>query len=104
MKTTRAYLQGCTWCNATGFTNNPNMGYVTNITITCPVCNGDKTIVVTEVTESDTSQISEMTDEEIEKESEIEIPQSSTSTLNVQRMRWIQGAQWARDRQKGGKP
>ena len=49
-------------------------------------------------------QRSELTDEEIEKESEIEIPQSSTSTLNVQRMRWIQGAQWARDRQKGGKP
>ncbi|HLD89409.1 MAG TPA: hypothetical protein VI911_00055 [Patescibacteria group bacterium] len=47
------------------------------------------------------SQRSELTDEYIEKEAEIEIPLSSSSTLNVQRMRWIQGCKWARDRQKG---
>ena len=47
------------------------------------------------------SQRSELTDEYIEKEAEIEIPLSSSSTLNVQRMRLIQGCKWARDRQKG---
>lgn len=52
MRTTRTYLQGCTWCKARGFIANP-AGVVTDLTITCPVCNGAKTVVVTEVTESD---------------------------------------------------
>ena len=47
-KVTRTYLSGCTWCNATGIVSNPTIGLSTNITIVCPVCNGSKTIVVTE--------------------------------------------------------
>jgi hypothetical protein len=48
MKTIRTYLSGCTWCNATGiikdqyFRDNP-----------CPVCNGSKIVIVTEVIEGD---------------------------------------------------
>ena len=51
MKITRIYIQGCTWCNAKGFVTNPHPA-VTNTTITCPVCQGAKTIMVTEVTET----------------------------------------------------
>lgn len=51
MKTTRTYLSGCTWCNARGYVMNPAMGLVTDITVTCPVCNGAKTIIVTEYIE-----------------------------------------------------
>ena len=51
MKTTRIYLSGCTWCKALGFTPNPNMGLVTNVTIICPVCLGNKTIPITETIE-----------------------------------------------------
>jgi hypothetical protein len=48
MKIKRTYLSGCTWCNALGFIPNPNMGWITDTTIICPVCNGAKTILVTE--------------------------------------------------------
>jgi len=53
MKTTRTYLSGCIWCNATGFVNNPISGGVshTELTITCPVCNGGKTVIITETIE-----------------------------------------------------
>jgi hypothetical protein len=55
MKTTRTYLTGCTWCNATGvkypMTNN-GAGF-TNV---CPVCNGAGIITVTEVTEFESSE------------------------------------------------
>jgi len=51
-KITRTYLSGCTWCNATGF-KYPMQDYGTGITSICPVCNGAKTILVTEVIESD---------------------------------------------------
>jgi hypothetical protein len=49
MKTTRTYLTGCTWCNATGMVRNS--GLSTTVFDTCPVCNGAKTIIVTETTE-----------------------------------------------------
>lgn len=52
MKTTRTYSQGCTWCNATG-TKYPMQNIGTSFSSICPVCNGNKTIIVTEVTESD---------------------------------------------------
>jgi len=58
MKITKTYLSGCTWCNARGFVPNPDMGISTSTTIICPVCNGAKTIVVTE-TISDESGIKE---------------------------------------------
>ena len=41
--------------------------------------------------------VEQLTDEDIEKALLNEIPFSSSSTLNVQRMRWDQGAKWARD-------
>ena len=54
MKTTRTYLSGCTWCNATGFVLTENFGMgTTPLTKICPVCNGAKTIIVTETTEDD---------------------------------------------------
>ena len=42
----------------------------------------------------------ELTDEEIKKISETEIPDNGSSTLHVQRMRWNQGASWYRDFKK----
>ncbi len=50
MSITRTYLSGCTWCGATGEIFNPNFNPWTSapIKIPCPVCNGAKTIVVTE--------------------------------------------------------
>ena len=54
MKTTRTYLSGCTWCNARGYVYSENFGICTNsITHTCPICNGIKAIIVTEVIEDD---------------------------------------------------
>jgi len=52
MKTTKTYLQGCTWCSATGFVKIPNPGFMTSaLTGICPVCLGNKSGIVTEVTE-----------------------------------------------------
>ena len=51
MKTTRTYLSGCTWCNARGWVFNPNKHSI--LSITCPICNGLKTITVTETIEDD---------------------------------------------------
>jgi DnaJ-class molecular chaperone len=49
MKTiTRYYKKACNHCNATGFVYS-NSGSYTNITNVCPVCNGSKTIDVTEI-------------------------------------------------------
>jgi hypothetical protein len=56
MKITRTYLSGCTWCNASGFVNNPMQGAVTMATVPCPVCNGSKIVLITEVTEIDDNQ------------------------------------------------
>jgi uncharacterized Zn finger protein (UPF0148 family) len=55
MKTTRTYLIGCTWCKALGYVNNLQEGWHTGsvLTITCPVCNGSKTVIVTETIEDD---------------------------------------------------
>jgi hypothetical protein len=50
MKTTRTYIQGCTWCNAQGFIKHIG-NYTTDATTICPVCNGAKTIIITETTE-----------------------------------------------------
>ena len=85
MKTTRTYLTGCTWCNATGvkypMTNN-GAGF-TNV---CPVCNGAGIITVnyytlTEVTEFESSEKEELRKELIkcvddEPEMPGEIPQT----------------------------
>jgi hypothetical protein len=54
MKTTRTYLDGCKHCGAIGSVLNPNFN--PNITlshhvITCPVCQGSKTVLVTETIE-----------------------------------------------------
>ena len=58
MKTTRTYLKGCDWCNATGFVRNSNPSFSGNTSLTelCPVCNGNKTITVTEVAEMPTEE------------------------------------------------
>ena len=49
MKTTRTYSVGCLWCNATGRVSAT--GLSTTVYEVCPVCNGAKTIPVTEITE-----------------------------------------------------
>jgi DnaJ-class molecular chaperone len=53
MKTTKTYLSGCTWCNAIGMVKNyDNFGMgTTSLMKECPICNGAKTIVVTEIIE-----------------------------------------------------
>lgn len=57
---TRTYLQGCTWCNATGFVKIPNPGFMTSaLTGICPVCSGAKIITVTE-TITDTVTMSDL--------------------------------------------
>ncbi len=55
MKTTRTYLTGCKWCNATGMVPNyENFGMSTTPLLkTCPVCNGAKTVIVTETIETE---------------------------------------------------
>ena len=63
MKTTRTYLSGCTWCNASGFVNNPNGYSSLSLTITCPVCNGAKTIIVTETQETQDVSFTQEIDE-----------------------------------------
>ena len=106
MKTTRIYLKGCDWCNASGLVPSNNWGMnTTPLTDTCPVCNGAKTIVVTEVTESDASQRSELTDKMIEKG--IREYYNSSDFLKLSDVviyDRVKGAIWYRDRQKGGKP
>jgi hypothetical protein len=51
MKTTRTYLSGCMWCNATGF-KYPMTNNGTGFTNVCPVCLGAGTITVTETQET----------------------------------------------------
>lgn len=53
MKTTKTYLSGCTWCNATGQVFNPKPIQYTGDPpiINCPVCDGAGIITVTEVIE-----------------------------------------------------
>jgi hypothetical protein len=53
MITHRSYLSGCSWCNATGFVSNLHMGWVTDTTIICPVCQGSKTVWVNEIIEDE---------------------------------------------------
>lgn len=49
MKTTRTYPSICTTCNGTGRIFGTNLN--TNLYQTCPVCNGNKTIIITETIE-----------------------------------------------------
>ena len=58
MKTTRTYLKGCDWCNAKGVIPNTNPAFCGNTSFTelCPVCNGTKTVTVTEVAEMPTEE------------------------------------------------
>jgi len=42
---TRTFLKGCEWCNATGSIAASNS---TSTRMTCPVCNGTGTVLVTE--------------------------------------------------------
>jgi hypothetical protein len=52
MKTTKTYIQGCNWCNATGI-KYPMENYGgTGLTNVCPVCHGLGTIIVTETIDS----------------------------------------------------
>jgi Ribonuclease G/E len=101
-KIVKTYLSGCTWCNATGFVNNPNMGLTTNITIICPVCNGTKTVIVTETI---TDDIEMPDDEEIEKQfptdiyvlkkNEYSSDVSITRTINLYKQ---EGAKWMKSK------
>ncbi len=50
---TRTYLQGCTWCQGTG--SVPTQNSSTGTTEVCPVCNGAKTVTVTEIEKQDHS-------------------------------------------------
>jgi hypothetical protein len=54
-KITRTYLSGCPWCNATGV-KYPMQYEGNTFTSVCPVCNGGKTIIVTEVIEDNEPQ------------------------------------------------
>lgn len=54
MRTTKTYLSGCTWCMAEGCVNSTPKGGTSGWTTkVCPVCNGSKTVLVTEVIEDD---------------------------------------------------
>lgn len=59
MKVTRTYLQACNFCNAVGLVRNwDNFGMgTTPMMKICPVCNGAKTVIVTEEYEDDWLQI-----------------------------------------------
>ena len=52
MGTTRQYLIGCTWCNATG-QKFPMQHDGTDFSSICPVCKGNKTVICTETIEDD---------------------------------------------------
>lgn len=58
MKTTRTYLDGCKWCDATGIVSDNSVGLTdfTSLTKICPVCNGTKVILVTEIIEAEDKQ------------------------------------------------
>ena len=47
---TRTYQKACEYCNATGFISpsRPSGSTSSSTTETCPVCNGNKTVLVTE--------------------------------------------------------
>jgi hypothetical protein len=115
MITTRTYLKGCDWCNATGFARNSNPSFSGNTSLTelCPVCNGNKTITVTEVaempTEEDTKEfaskmhdcmsneimqtVAEMpTEEEARKQAELKFMDEIHQAI------WISGCEWFRNR------
>ena len=60
MRTIRTYLSGCDWCVAVGEIDNPVFNpTVTGSTlkITCPVCHGTKTILITEIEEKEDLKI-----------------------------------------------
>ena len=47
---TRTYQKACDYCNATGFVPTSRLSGSTSssVTETCPVCKGNKTVLVTE--------------------------------------------------------
>jgi hypothetical protein len=65
MKTVKKYLSGCTWCSAKGFVPIKDYGMgTTPLTETCPVCNGAKTIIVTEESDDFSDRVYTPTDVE----------------------------------------
>ena len=65
MKIIRTYLSGCTWCGGHGNVPTNNIGgYTTPLTEPCPVCNGTKTIIITETFESK-EEVLKIKDEQI---------------------------------------
>ena len=48
----REYMKACDFCQATGFVSNPHQYVSSALTITCPICNGNKTVLVTETFDS----------------------------------------------------
>jgi hypothetical protein len=109
MKITKTYPGICSHCQGNGFIQ-PVQGQITstNWSNVCPVCNGAKTIIITETTEeSSQSSQAEVTDAEIEKEFPVNIGDSvfmerNTSyddllKMNIQRRI---GARWFRSRQQ----
>jgi DnaJ-class molecular chaperone len=66
MKTVRTYPSGCTWCNATGH-KFPMQHDGTDFSSICPVCNGAKTIIVTETVEDSEANPYLLTGDELEK-------------------------------------
>jgi hypothetical protein len=60
MKITKTYLSGCTWCGALGVIESrrlPHQTVSSSLTEICPVCNGAKTVVVTEIIEDNIESI-----------------------------------------------
>jgi len=82
MKTTRTYPQLCGTCNGNGFIQ-PIQGQITTSAWLnpCPVCNGAKTIQVTEITEDDTERTKDMYEKGNLKEKLVEF----SIMLNVSR-------------------
>jgi hypothetical protein len=56
---TTTYLKGCTWCDATGV-KYPMHSTGTGFSPICPVCNGNKVVIATEVNDEDSDKIEEL--------------------------------------------
>ena len=112
MKRTIIYLKGCDWCGATGFVKNITPDTTGSWNNICPVCNGNKTITVTEVFDEIVNFLSpqsEISDEDIKKAAEDEFDKIPVEIANekspwtveqVTRLRilsWTHGAKAMRD-------
>lgn len=60
MKTTRTYVKGCDWCQATGFVLSRNIDTTSSLTEICPVCQGAKIIPVVETIEDTEVNLKEL--------------------------------------------